>query len=184
GAGAKLLPVIAIVWGLYITGIGRKSGNANPKQDDQVKMRATPQPSQPGQPASKPSPIRPVDTAPLEGSIVLEQPPYAVAHSTPFPVSRSPVVRYEATRKKVFGGCTGQLELTNSWLQFRCPDQADLRVSVATIAKANKDGVVLKSGAKYHFLIANHTRGQVEVIFVSWLNRVKQIPQPNRVSSF
>jgi hypothetical protein len=92
-------------------------------------------------------------------------------------------MRYEATRKKVFGGCTGQLELTGSRLDFRCPNQADLIFPVAAIAKAHKDGVVLKSGEKYHFIIANHTKGQVEAIFISWLNRVQRFPQPSRVSS-
>jgi hypothetical protein len=92
-------------------------------------------------------------------------------------------MRYEATRKKVFGGCTGQLELTGSRLHFRCPNQADLIFPVAAIAKAHKDGVVLKSGEKYHFIIANHTKGQVEAIFISWLNRVQQFPRPSRVSS-
>ena len=73
----------------------------------------------------------------------------------------------------MFGGCTGQLELSSSMLVFRCQDQADLILPVATIAKAHKDGIVLKSGEKYHFLIANHTREQVEAIFSSWLNPIQ-----------
>jgi hypothetical protein len=179
-AGARLLPVIAIVYGLYLTASGKKSAVANPKQDEQLQTQATPLPARPAPPA-KPSPIIPADTARVERAIVPKQTPGAVppsrASSTP---GYSPV-RYEAMRKKVFGGCTGQLELTASGLHFRCPNQADLILPIAAIAKAHKDGIVLKSGEKYHFAIANQTRGQVEAIFILWLNRVQQ---PSRVSSF
>ena len=92
-------------------------------------------------------------------------------------------MRYEATRKKAFGGCTGQLELTNVRLHFQCSNQADLNIPVHSIAKAHQDGVVLASGEKYHFLIANHTRDQVEAIFILWLNRVQRSQQPSRKSS-
>ena len=51
--------------------------------------------------------------------------------------------------------------------------RADLILPVSTIAKAHKDGIVLKSGEKYHFLIANHTRDQVEAIFSAWLNPIQ-----------
>jgi hypothetical protein len=180
-AGAKLLPLIAVLWGLYLTGVGRRSGDANPKPDEQL---ATPHPSQPGQPIAKPSPIIPSVSARSRALTAPKQPRYAVAHSPASSVAPYPSIEYEATRKKVFGGCTGQLELTNAMLEFRCPDQADLVFPVAAIAKAHKDGVVLKSGEKYHFMIANHTQGQVEAIFVSWLNRVQQMPQPSRMSSF
>ena len=88
--------------------------------------------------------------------------------------------RFEATHKKVFGGCTGQLELTAARLHFTCPDQPDLNFPVDVIAKVHKDGVVLKSGEKYHFVIANHTKDQAEAIFESWLSRVQQMPQAGR----
>ncbi len=93
-------------------------------------------------------------------------------------------MRYEATRKKAFGGCTGQLELTSAGLHFKCSNQADLDIPVALIAKAHKDGVVLESGEKYHFLIANHTKVQAEAIFIVWLNRVQHFQEPSRESSF
>ena len=183
-AGAGLLLVIGVLCGLYLSGNDKKSAVANQKQDGQLQTRTTPQLSQPARPLSKPSPIIPADTARVEGSIVPKQTPDAVPHSAAFSAPRYPPMRYEATRKKVFGGCTGQLELTGSRLHFRCSNQADLIFPVAAIAKAHKDGVVLKSGEKYHFIIANHTKGQVEAIFISWLNRVQQFPQPSRVSSF
>jgi hypothetical protein len=93
-------------------------------------------------------------------------------------------MKYEATRKKAFGGCTGQLELTSAALHFRCSHQADLDIPVNSIAGTHKDGVVLESGEKYHFLIANHSKGQVEMIFNLWLNRVRQVRQASRESSF
>jgi hypothetical protein len=183
-AGARLLPLVAILWGLYLTGIARKSGEVNPKSDEQVKTRATLQPSQPGQPTSKPSPIIVVDATRVEDSTAPQQASPSVAHPLASSLPPYSATRYEATRKKLFGGCTGRLELTSSMLEFQCPDQADLIFPVAAIAKAHKNGVILKSGEKYHFMIADHTRGQVEDIFVSWLNRVHQIQQSSQVSSF
>lgn len=183
-AGARLLLVISALCGLYLVANGRKSAVANPKRDEQFQTGATPPPSQAAPPLSKPSPIIPADTARVEGSVVRKQTPDAVPHSAVSLASRYPPLRFEATRKKVFGGCTGQLELTGSGLRFRCPNQIELMFPVAAIAKAHKDGVVLKSGEKYHFMIANHTRGQVEAIFISWLDRVQHFPQPGRVSLF
>ena len=108
----------------------------------------------------------------------------AVSNLAGFPVSHYHPMRYEATHKKVIGGCTGQLELTSARLHFRCPSEADLNIPVGSILKAHKDGVVLESGEKYHFLIANHTKGQVEAIFIQWLSRVQQFQQQSRKSSF
>ena len=93
-------------------------------------------------------------------------------------------VRYEATHKKAFGGCTGQLELASDRLHFKCANQADLNIPVGSIARVHKDGVVLESGERYHFLIANHTKDQVEAIFLLWLNGVHQSQRPSRNSSF
>ena len=75
-------------------------------------------------------------------------------------------------------------ELTSSRLHFSCPNQADLNFPVASIQKAHKDGIELKSGEKYHFIIANRTKDQVEAIFVSWLNRVQQFPQQVAAGAF
>jgi hypothetical protein len=182
GAEARLLLVIGVVCGLLIYENGRKSAMASPKEDKQLQAQPMPRPAQSIAPLSKPTPVVPADTVRGERSMVSKQTPDAVPHPASSATQYAPM-RYEATRKKVFGGCTGQLELTGSELVFRCPDQADLIFPVAAIAKAHKDGIVLKSGEKYHFLIANHTRGQVEAIFISWLNRVQQSPQASRESS-
>jgi hypothetical protein len=92
-------------------------------------------------------------------------------------------LKYAATHKQAFGGCAGQLELTSAALHFRCLHQADLDIPVSSIAGIHKDGVVLASGEKYHFLIANQTKEQVEVIFNQWLNNVRQSHQASRESS-
>jgi hypothetical protein len=176
-AGSTLLLVVAVAWMLYLGGNYKKAAVANRAQDQPLQTRATPQVSQPSPPVSMPSPVNPVDAARIDASSMPKQTPSVVPHSAALKTPRYPAMRYEATRKKVFGGCTGELELTGSRLQFRCPDQADLIFPVDAIAKAHKDGVVLKSGEKYHFTIANYTRGQVEEIFVSWLNSVQQFSQ-------
>jgi hypothetical protein len=93
-------------------------------------------------------------------------------------------MRFEATHKRAFGGCTGQLELTSAALHFTCSHQADLDIPVSSIASTHKDGVLLGSGEKYHFLIANHTKGQVETIFNLWLSSARQPRLASRESSF
>jgi len=184
GAGPMFLLGIAVLCGLY-TGINyKKSTGASLKSDEQLRPGPTSQPSSPVQPVSKPSPNPPAVTARAEGSIMPEKAPNAVSNVPGFSAPHYHPMKYEATRKKVFGGCTGQLELTSAGLHFRCPNEADLSIPVGSIVKAHKDGVVLESGEKYHFLIANHTKGQVEKIFILWLNRVQQVQQQSRESSF
>ena len=113
-----------------------------------------------------------------------EKAPNAMSKLPGFSAPHYHPIKYEATHKKVFGGCTGQLELTNAGLHFRCPNEADLNIPVGSIAKVHKDGVVLESGEKYHFLIANHTKDQAEAIFILWLNGVQQSQQESQKSSF
>jgi hypothetical protein len=174
GAGPIFLLGIAILCGLY-TGINyKKSTAASLKPDKQLRPGPTSQPS-----------LNPLAvTARAEGSIMTENAPNALSNLPGFPAPHYHPMRYEATHKKVFGGCTGQLELTSVRLRFRCANEADLNIPVASILQAHKDGVVLESGEKYHFLIANHTKGQVEAIFIQWLSRVQRFQQQRRESSF
>ena len=184
GAGtAVFLLGIAILSALYPNGNDKKSTAASSKSNE---LRSGPvsQPSSPMRSLSKPSPTIPADTARPKSSIMPGQGPNAVSNLPGFPARHYSPMRYEATHKKVFGGCTGQLELTSARLHFRCSNQADLNFPVDAIAKAHKEGVILKSGEKYHFLIANHTKGQVEAIFMQWLSRVQQFQQQSRKSSF
>jgi hypothetical protein len=183
-AGPIFLLGIAILCGLYTAINFKKSTAASLKSDKQLQAGPTSQPSSPAQLLSKPSPNPPAVTAQAEDSIMPEKSPNAVSKLPGFSAPHYHPIRYEATHKKVFGGCTGQLELTNVGLYFRCPKEADLNIPVASIAKVHKDGVVLESGEKYHFLIANHTKDQAEAIFILWLNGVQQSQQESRKSSF
>ena len=179
GAEARLLLVIGIVCGLLIHENNKKSAVANPKKKEELQTRAA---VLPAHPLAKPAPVISVDTARSEHPMPSGRTSGAAPHSASS-ASQYPPMRYEATRKKMFGSCRGELELTKSGLVFRCPNQASLIFPVAAIAGANKDGVILKSGEKYHFLIANHTRDQAEAIFLLWLDRV-QLPPASRLSSF
>ena len=176
GAAPIILLGIAILCTLDPSLKDKKSTAARPESHEQLRSGPTSPPSSPQLPLSKPSPIPPAVTARPEGS----QTAKAVSN---LPGSSAPhyhPVRYEATHKKALGGCTGQLELTSGGLHFKCANQADLNIPVGSIARAHKDGVVLESGEKYHFLIANHTKDQVEAIFILWLDGVHQSQQPNR----
>jgi hypothetical protein len=184
GAGPVFLLGIALLSTLYLGLNNKKSIATNPKPEQQLRSDPTSQPSSGVRPLAKPSPTPPPVTARSEGSIMPERPANPVSSSPGFKAVHYHPAKYEATHEKAFGGCTGQLELTSAALHFRCSHQADLDIPVSSIARTHKDGVVLESGEKYHFLIANHTKGQVEMIFNLWLNRVQQARQANRESSF
>ena len=184
GAAPVILLGILILCTLDPSLRDKKSTAASLEPHEQLRSGPTSQPSPPVPPLSEPSPIPPAVTARPEGSITPKQTPNAMSNlpgSSPLPYHP---VWYEATHKKAFGGCTGQLELTSDRLHFKCANQADLNIPVGSIAKVHKDGVVLESGEKYHFLIANHTKDQVEAIFILWLNGVQQSQRPSRNSSF
>ena len=178
-SGAGLLVVIGVLCGLLVSESDRKSPLASTKPDAAVKATtnletpavATPTPALA---IAKPSPaVR------LGASRPALSPTGKVAGS---PLSNRAAsfatASFEATHKKIFGGCTGQLVLTSAALRFRCPTQ-QLEFPIDEIARANKDGVVLKSGEKYHFAIANHTKDEAREIFVTWLSRVQPTSQQN-----
>jgi hypothetical protein len=182
GAGPKVVLGIAFL-GILYAGLHHKKSNATTPQPNQpLRSDSTAQSSSAVQSPAKPSPIPAVVAQQSEAS----HPRSAKAASSPRGVlaGQYHAVKYEATHKKAFGGCTGQLELTSSKLHFKCSHEADLDIPVTSIASAHKDGVVLASGEKYHFVIANHTKGQAEMIFNLWLNRVRQFEPASRESSF
>ncbi len=181
-AGAGLLVAFGVLCGLYLGAHEKKSAAADPKPDEKLQTQAKPEPPPSARSLAKPSPVIPVRAAPMGGAIVSKQAPVTAASLPPIAIPRYTPVRFEATHKKAFGGCTGQLELTSAGLHFSCRNQADLNFPVDAIARAHKDGVVLKTGEKYHFVIANHSKDQVEAIFLSWVNRVQQYPQQNRAA--
>jgi hypothetical protein len=181
-AGPACLLGIALLCTLYP---GLKKWTAgNPKPAGQVRSEPASQLSSAVQPVADPAPAHPAMTARSEGSILPERRPSKAVSSRPgVAATQYHPVKYEATHKNAFGGCTGQLELTSGALHFRCSHHSDLDIPVSSIAGTHKDGVVLESGEKYHFLIANHTKGQVEMIFDLWLNRVRQLHQASGKSS-
>jgi len=183
GAGPLFLLGIALLCALYAGLNNKKPTATNLKADEQLRSDSTSQSSSAVRSPAKPSPIPPGVTARSDDSMP-ERPSNAVSSLPGFPALHYHPTKYEATHKEAFGGCTGQLELTSARLHFRCSHEADLDIPVSSIARTHKDGVVLESGEKYHFLIANHTKGQVEMIFNLWLNRVRQFEPASRESSF
>jgi hypothetical protein len=182
GTGPIFLGGIAILLALCSVLNYKKSITASLKSDQQLRPGVTSQPSLPVRPLSNPSPIDSAVAARREDS-TNKQSPNAGSTSSGFSTPHYPM-KYEATHKKAFGGCAGELELTSAGLHFKCSNQADLNIPVALIAKAHKDGVVLESGERYHFLIANHTKAQVEAIFILWLKRAQHFQQSSRESSY
>jgi hypothetical protein len=174
-AGAAFLLVIGVLCGLYLGG-SEDTPSSRRKPDETPGNGSAPQASSGSQMTAavqhpaKPSPIVTLDQAQrgIAGTSALT--PRIAA-----PSPRYVPTRFEATHKKMFRGCAGRLELTASRLRFSCRED-DLDFPVDAIAKAHKNGIVLKSGEKYHFTIANHTKDQVEAIFISWLNRVQSQP--------
>jgi hypothetical protein len=184
GAGPLFLLGITVLCAFYLGLTVKKSTATNLKPEQPLQSHPTSEPSSAVGPLAKPSPTVPAVTARSEGSITPEQPANPAASLPGFKTGHYHPTKYEATHKKAFGGCTGQLELTSSALHFRCSHQAELNIPVSSIARIHKDGVVLESGEKYHFLIANHTTSQVEMIFNLWLNGVRQSHPASRESSF
>lgn len=175
-SGAGLLIVIGILCGLLISESDRKSLIVSPKPV--VPVQPTPGDQTPAlatKPA-KPSPAIRADAA-KPGDFAA---PNQAASWVPNRAASYAPTKFQATHKKVFGGCTGELELTSTALRFRCPKQDELDFPINAIASANKDGVVLKSGEKYHFAIANYSKDQAEAIFIAWLSRVQSTSLPNR----
>jgi hypothetical protein len=172
GAGPLFLLGVALLCTFYLGPNNKKPTAANLKPEQQLRSDATSQPS-----LAVPLPAKP-------SAAVTARPAKPVSNFPGFKAVRYHPMKFEATHKKAFGGCTGQLELTSAALHFRCSHQADLDIPVSSIARTHKDGVVLESGEKYHFLIANQTQGQVEMIFDLWLNNVRQSQQASRKSLF
>jgi hypothetical protein len=184
GGGPLILLGITLICAFYLGLNVKKSTATKLKPEQQLQPHPTSEPSSAVRPPAKPSPTAPAVTARSEGSITPERPANPVASLPGFKAGHYHPTKYEATHKKAFGGCTGQLELTSSALHFRCSHQAELNIPVSSIARIHKDGVVLESGEKYHFLIANQTTGQVEMIFNLWLNRVRESHSASQKSSF
>jgi len=168
-SAAGLLIVIGVLCGLLISETDNKSSMAGMKAD------VGPQKPAPATSVTPAAAAKPAKPSPAVKAAAVRPAPSAVAVTDARNLTRTPSytpAKFQATHKKAFGGCSGELELTSTALHFRCP-KSDLDLPIDEIAKAHKDGVVLKSGEKYHFAIANHSKDQAEAIFISWLSRVQ-----------
>jgi hypothetical protein len=177
GAGPVLLLAAALLCTLYPAFKSKKT-------IQQSRPETMSQPSSPVAPPAKPFAIPSAITARPAGLIKPARPSHADSSLPGLAAVHGHPMRFEATHKKAFGGCIGQLELTSAALHFSCLHQADLDIPVTSIASTHKDGVLLGSGEKYHFLIANHTKVQVEPIFNLWLSSARQPRLASWESSF
>jgi hypothetical protein len=168
GAGPGLLLAAALLCTLYPV-LKRKN------TIQQSRPETVSQPSSPVAPPAEPAAIPSAITARPAGLFKSARPSHADSSLPGLAAMRGHRMRFEATHKKAFGSCTGQLELTSAALHFTCSHEADLDIPVSSIASTHKDGVLLGSGEKYHFLIADHTKVQVETIFNLWLSSARQI---------
>jgi hypothetical protein len=75
------------------------------------------------------------------------------------------------THEKVLGeGCEGQLMLTAAKITFVCPGSSEESFSMSTAElKADKNGLQLPHGKKFHFKSDEMTKDQVAALFESWL---------------
>lgn len=199
GAGLGILLVIGV-----LLVISHRDGARSPAEDDAITdapqaTAASPQ-GQPAQEGASSSTSQPLSApqSPSQSADANAQPsvdsnaqakpsPYASAYaylnapdegksSTTADAPGQPVV-FTATHKEGWGGgCRGQLSLSNTGLQFICPNQADLNFPLGLIRGADKDGIVLWSGKKYHFKIEGMNAEAVNFQFRSWLYHASNAP--------
>jgi hypothetical protein len=107
GAGtAVFLLGIAILSALYPNGNDKKSPAESSKSNEQLRSGPASQPSSPVNSPLKPSPTIPADTARPKSSIMPGQGPNAVSNLPGFSARHYSPMRYEATQKAVFRGCS------------------------------------------------------------------------------
>ena len=81
---------------------------------------------------------------------------------------------YNARHDKAFGGCSGQLVLSSTGLQFNCPSDAhaSMQVAISEISAVDENGVRLTSGKKLHFSIAGMSKPNAQALFTDLFNRL------------
>lgn len=97
-------------------------------------------------------------------------PPAAPTARAPF----TPIV-YPARHDKHFGGCSGQLTLYATGLNFHCADDPgdSIQVALAEIGAVDENGIQTLSGKKYHFTIAGMSKPAAQQLFANWLHQVR-----------
>lgn len=153
---------------------------AQPKHDAHPASSQQPDAAQnppPSGDATAPLPAAQAKPSPYAGaySNLSVRSPDATSRSTAAVLPDRPVV-FTATHKQGWGGgCTGRLYLGQSGLRFTCPDRADLNFPLDSIAAVDKDGVILRSGKKYHFKIDGMNAAGVNFRFRNWLARASGV---------
>lgn len=146
-------------------------------------------------PATPPAPLPPLPdwskiqaanaapTSPTQG-----MPGPAIAPVAPVPIpgalspAPAPAVRpayaqlsYNARHEKAFGGgCSGQLVLSSTGLQFNCLSDihASMQIAISEISAVDENGVRLTSGKKLHFTISGMNKPSEQALFTDWFNRL------------
>lgn len=114
------------------------------------------------------SPVTPA--LPQTATTMQPPPPAAAAGRVPF----TPVV-YPAHHEKHFGGCSGQLTLNATGLNFNCAsDPGDnIQVGLNEIGAVDENGIQTTSGKKYHFTISGMSKAGTQQLFSNWLHQVR-----------
>ena len=107
---------------------------------------------------------------PQTGTATAPLPPLANSARGPF----TPVV-YPARHDKHFGGCSGQLTLNSTGLNFSCPTEPgdSIRVALNEIGAVDENGIQTTSGKKYHFTISGVSKPAAQQLFSNWLHQVR-----------
>jgi hypothetical protein len=166
--------------------VGISQGSAKPKPSPYKYTLATPitRPSNPivftpprlpnssaAVPQQAPSQPQYVTPAlPQTGTTTAPSAPVANPARGPF----TPVV-YPARHEKHFGGCSGQLTLNSTGLNFSCPtDSSDsIQVALNEIGAVDENGIQTTSGKKYHFTISGVSKPGVQQLITNWLHQVR-----------
>ena len=99
------------------------------------------------------------------------------APTQPTNTAKAPIAPmiYRARHDKRFGGCLGQLKLSNAGLVFDCPSDPNdsFQVALNEIGAVDENGIRLLSGKKYHFSVSGMSRSAEENLFLNWLHQVR-----------
>jgi hypothetical protein len=162
-----------------------QQGTAKPKPSPYKYTLATPitrpsnpivftPPRLPNSAASVPqqAPAQPQYVTPALPQTATNAPPPPLANTARAPFA--PIV-YSARHEKHFGGCSGQLTLNTSGLNFRCADDPgdNIQVALNEIGAIDENGVQTLSGKKYHFTITGMSKPAAQQLFSNWLHQVR-----------
>lgn len=166
--------------------VGLNKGSAKPKPSPYKYTLATPitRPSNPivltpprlpnsstALPQQSPTQPQYVTPAlPQTGNSTAAPPPLASPAHGPFTS-----VVYPARHDKHFGGCSGQLTLNTTGLNFSCPtDSGDsVQIALNEISAIDENGIQTTSGKKYHFTISGVSKPAAQQLFSNWLHQVR-----------